>query len=257
MAENPLLPHRKLKELHALILHCRALDRGIKSKAKSVKDKNSQTKLPAREALLAASTIHLEPGDLIFAEPDDSVAASLAPAPKRVARKPAKKAAQTVEFNLPHLAAAAAAAAAHSFKPSPKSRDKNLVLAYTHEDALEPNWQATLRFAHANHLPLLFVCAGVHPHPRSRATGKTDRNAFTWDSVNSFCKRLRLPVMPVDGEDAVALFRVFQESFLHARAGAAPAVIWAMLHPTTVALTRSQTPVARLEAYCRTRGIKL
>jgi len=42
-----------------------------------------------------------------------------------------------------------------------------------------------------------------------------------------------------------------------ARAGAAPAIIWAMFHPTTVALTRSQTPVARLEAYCRARGIKL
>jgi len=241
LSENPLLPHRKLQELHALILRCHALDRALHGKIKS----------PAREALLAASAIHLEPGDLIFAEPNDSVAASLVPAPKHSARKPTKKSTQSLEFNLPHLAAAAAAA--HSFKP----RDKNLVLAHTQENALEPNWQATLRFAQTNHLPLLFICAGVHPHPKLRTTQKANRSAFTWDAVSRYCARLRLPILPVDGEDAVALYRVFQESFLHARAGAAPAIIWALFHPSTVTLTRSQTPVARLEAYCRARKIKL
>jgi pyruvate dehydrogenase E1 component alpha subunit len=243
LAENPLLPHRKLQELHALILHCRALDRALRGKTKS----------PAREALLAASAIHLQPGDLIFAEADDSVAASLAP--KSSARKSLRKPTQAVEFQLPRLAAAAAAA--HSLKPSPKSKSKNFVLAHTHENALEPNWQATLRFAHDNKLPLLFLCAGAHPHPRQTAAQKANRNAFTWESVRRFCARLHLPLLPVDGEDAVALYRVFQESTLHARAGAAPAVIWAMFHPSTVALSRWQTPVARLQAYCRARGIKL
>lgn len=241
MAENPLLPHRKLKELHALILRCRALDRAFPGKTKS----------PAREALLAASAIHLQPGDLVFAEADDPVATSLAPAPKPGMRKPSKKVVKTAEFDLPHLAAAVIAA--HSLKPSAK----NLVLAHTHENAIEPNWQATLRFAQAKRLPLLFLCAGVHPHPRLRAAKKNNRDAFTWESVGRFCARLRLPLLPVDGEDAVALYRVFQESSLHARAGAAPAVIWAMLHPSTTALPRSQTPVARLAAYCRARGIKL
>lgn len=243
MAENPLLPHRKLKELHALILRCRALDRALRGKTKS----------PAREALLAASAIHLQPGDLVFAEANDPVAASLSPAPKSFSRKHSRKTPplQTAEFNLPRLAAAAAAA--HSLSP----KAKNLVLAHTHENAIEPNWPATLRFAQANHLPLLFLCAGVQPHPKQRASDKNNRSAFIWESVGRLCARLHLPLLPVDGEDAVALFRVFQESSFHARAGAAPAVIWAMFHPTTIALTRSQTPVARLEAYCRARGIKL
>jgi len=245
LPENPLLPHRKLKELHALILRCRALDRAFRGKTKS----------PAREALLAASSIHLEPGDLIFPEADDAVAASLAPAPKSPAskssaRKSSKKPVQTAEFNLPHLAAAVAAA--HSLKP----RDKNLVLAYTHENAIEPNWPATLRFAQDHHLPLLFLCAGTNAQ-KATSAAKKDRNAFTWDAVSRLCTRLKIPLLPVDGEDAVALYRVFQESTLHARAGAAPAIIWAMLSPSTAALPRSQTPVARLEAYCRARGIKL
>ena len=241
MAENPLLPHRKLQELYALMLHCRTLDHALRGKTKS----------SAREALLAASAIHLLPGDLVFAEAGDSVAASLAPAPKSSARKSSRKPTQTAEFQLPRLAAAAAAA--HSLSP----KSKSFVLAHTHENAIEPNWKATLRFAHDNKLPLLFLCAGIHPHPRQTAAQKANRNAFTWESVGRFCSRLHLPLLPVDGEDAVALYRVFQESALHARAGAAPAVIWAMFHPSTVALSRSQTPVARLQAYCRTRGIKL
>jgi pyruvate dehydrogenase E1 component alpha subunit len=241
LPENPLLPHRKLKELYTLILRCRALDRAIKSK----------TKPPAREALLASSTIHLHPGDLVFPEPNDAVVASLAPAPRKSARSAKSAPVETAAFNLPHLAAAVAAA--HSLKP----RDKNFVLAFTHENAIEPNWPATLRFAQTNKLPLLFVVAGVHPHPKLRAATKANRNAFTWSSVGRLCQKLRMPLLPVDGEDAVALYRVFQESTLHARAGAAPAIIWAMFHPTSVALKRSQTPVARLEAYCRARGIKL
>lgn len=239
MAENPLLPHRKLTELHALILRCRALDRALRGKSK----------LPAREALLAASSIHLHPGDLVFAEPNDAVVASLAPPPRKSARRPKSAPVESAAFNLPHLAAAAAAA--HSFN----AKSKNFVLAYTHENAIEPKWSATLRFAQVNKLPLLFVVAGVHPHPKLRAAKNKD--AFTWDAVGRLCQKLRLPLLPVDGEDAVALYRVFQESTLHARAGAAPAVIWAMFHPTSVALKRSQTPVARLEAYCRARGIKL
>jgi len=240
LPENPLLPHRKLKELHALILRCRALDRAFHGK----------TKTPAREALLAASAIHLETGDLIFTEANDPVAASLAPAPKSPAPKSSKKAVQTAEFNLPHLAAAVAAA--HSLKP----RDKNLVLAHTHENAIEPNWQTTLRFAQDHHLPLLFLCAGANGQ-KATSAAKKNRDAFTWDAVSTFCTRFKIPLLPVDGEDAVALYRVFQESTLHARAGAAPAIIWAMLSPSAAALKRSQTPVARLEAYCRARNIKL
>jgi pyruvate dehydrogenase E1 component alpha subunit len=104
---------------------------------------------------------------------------------------------------------------------------------------------------------LLLLCAGVHPHPRLRTAQKNDRTAFTWDSVSRLCARLKIPLLPVDGEDAVALFRVFQESTLHARAGAAPAVIWAMLHPSAKPLPRSQTPVVRLATYCKARGIEL
>jgi pyruvate dehydrogenase E1 component alpha subunit len=241
LAENPLLPHRKLKELHALILRYRALDRALRGK----------TKYPAREALLAASAIHLHPSDLVFSESNDTVTASLAPPPRKSPRRSKSAIVETAAFNLPRLAAAAGAA------NSLNRKSKNFVLAFTHENAIEPNWTATLRFAQANKIPLLFVVAGIYPHPKLGAATKANRNAFTWEGVGRLCSRLHLPLLPVDGEDAVALFRVFQESSFHARAGAAPAVIWAMFHPTTVALTRSQTPIARLEAYCRARGIKL
>jgi len=241
LAENPLLPRRKLKELHALILHCRALERAV----------HHNTKCLPREALLAASAIHLHPGDLIFTKFRDPIAASLQPAAKLTPRKSSKKIVEATAFDLPPLAAAAAAA--HSLSP----KAKNLVLAHTHENAIEPDWQATLRFAQANHLPLLIVCTSVHPHPSIRHSQKVNRDIIAWNSVTRLCARLHLPLLPVDGEDAVALFRVFQESTLHARAGAAPAVIWAMFHATGGKLPRPKSPIARLQAYCRARGIKL
>ncbi len=72
MFENPLLPHRKLRELHALMLRCRDLER---------KQKLSQ--FASREALLAATSIHLLPGDLLSAGPLDQTASHLAPEAKK------------------------------------------------------------------------------------------------------------------------------------------------------------------------------
>jgi hypothetical protein len=66
LPENPLLPHRKLRELHALMLRCRELDR-----------KNKIALPGAREALLSATAIHLQAGDLLCAQPGDTTPATI------------------------------------------------------------------------------------------------------------------------------------------------------------------------------------
>ncbi len=67
LSENPLLPHSKLRELHALMVRCRSLERKERSRAS------------VREALLAATLIHLLPGDLLSAGVGDRVVETLAP----------------------------------------------------------------------------------------------------------------------------------------------------------------------------------
>jgi len=81
--------------------------------------------------------------------------------------------------------------------------------------------------------------------------------ALTWAAMVPFAKKLRLPILAVDGEDAVAVYRVMQESVIRARYGGGPAVLWTVTTPPGTALTRGRQPLARLERYLAVRKIKL
>ncbi|MGA7157537.1 MAG: hypothetical protein WBY53_11850, partial [Acidobacteriaceae bacterium] len=98
LSENPLLPHSKLRELHALILRTRTLER---------KQARKQKTSAAREALLAATTLQLLPGDLLSAEPGDVTAGHLAPVARRPGAQGGVIRAVGFEARLPLCAAAA------------------------------------------------------------------------------------------------------------------------------------------------------
>jgi pyruvate dehydrogenase E1 component alpha subunit len=239
LSENPLLPHRKLRELHALMLRCRELERKQKSRTS------------AREALLAATSIHLLPGDLLSASPADQTAASLAPAPKKPSTSGSLVAASSLHSRLALCAAAARGLQA--------AGTEGVVLAFAQAGVAEPEWQAALEWAQRSQLPVLLVCADATAGARSRA-GNRRNPALDFATLSRFAKRLKLPVLTVDGEDAVAVYRVMQESVLRARPGGGPAVVWAVLTPlnrATPNLPRSSQPIARLEKYLAARKIPL
>jgi pyruvate dehydrogenase E1 component alpha subunit len=228
LPENPLLPNRKLRELYALIERCRDLDRRRPHAA-------------AREALLAATTMQLLPGDLLLAEPGDRTAAALAPKPKSTAPNPSA--------TLPAQRLPLAAAMARGLQAAAA---EGLVLAFTRAGAAEPGWAAALEWAHTARLPLLLACVDA----TGGATGRASRQPrLTWPNMQRLAKKLRLPVFAVDGEDAVAVYRVMQESVMRARAGGGPAVLWAVLSPQRP--PRSHLPLARLQSYLAARHIPL
>ncbi len=77
-------------------------------------------------------------------------------------------------------------------------------------------------------------------------------------SMSRFAKRIKLPILTVDGEDAVAVYRVMQESVLRARFGGGPAILWAVMTPLRASSPkppRSSQPIARLESYMKARDI--
>lgn len=237
MSENPLLPHRKLHELHALMLRCRELERKQKSRS------------GAREALLAATSIHLLPGDLLSANPADQTAAQLAPAARKPGISSNLLAASAIGARLPLCAAAARGLQA--------SGTDGLVLAFAQAGTAEPGWQAALEWAQQSQLPLLLACADTTCGARS-PSGKRREPALDFATFSRFAKRIKLPILTVDGEDAVAVYRVMQESVLRARLGGGPAVLWAVMSPRNAAtpkLPRSSQPVARLESYLSARNI--
>ncbi len=234
MSENPLLPHARLRELHTLMVRTRELERKQRAKA------------GAREALLAATAIHLLPGDLLVGTATDTTAEELAPLGK--SRKPPGYVAPPVASRLQ-----AAAALARGLQAAGTG---GLVLAYATAGITEPGWQAALTWANESQLPLVLAITDATGGAAPRKSSSS-KEALTWATMSRFAKQLRLPILAVDGEDAVAVYRVMQESVIRARYGGGPAVIWAPITPPATPLTRGHQPLARLERYLAVRDIKL
>lgn len=219
------------------MLRCRDLERKQKSR-------NS-----AREALLAATSIHLLPGDLLSANPADLAADHLAPESKKPSMNSSLVVALPVGSRLSLCAAAARGLQA--------AGTDGVVLAFTQSNTSEPGWQAALEWAQQSQLPLLLVCADASGGTLARA-GKHREPALDFVTMSRFAKRIKLPVLTVDGEDAVAVYRVMQESILRARQGGGPAVLWAVMTPLISGapkMARSNHPIARLETYLTARNI--
>ena len=240
MSENPLLPHRKLQELHALMVRAHSL-----------------TKVPAAtprfEALLASTLMHVEVGD--FVSPPPGAAAPTELAAERTAPRTRKKAAPPAAVLPTHERLTVAAGVAQGLKLAGKDR-----VAVVYVDAgpaslkSEPGWAEALTFAQKAGLPLLVVCADATGGARI-----ANPRAMSWPSISALSRKTGLPVLTVDGEDAVAVYRSMQESALHSRLGAGPAIIWAVVSPGSEAARqpRNQQPLAKLEAYMKTRKIPL
>jgi hypothetical protein len=239
LSENPLLPHTKLRELHALMLRCRVLER-------------KQSRGSAREALLAATLIQLLPGDLLSATDGDVAAGQLAPE----AKKPSigrligsVVGGAALDARLPLSAAAARGLQA--------AGNEGLVLAFARAGDAEPGWMAALEWAQTAQLPLILACSDA-TNGASRSL-KWRKPTLDFVSMSRLAKRLKLPLLTVDGEDAVVVYRVMQESVLRTRQGGGPAVLWAVMTPTRsiAKMPPSSQPIARLRSYLSARKISL
>jgi pyruvate dehydrogenase E1 component alpha subunit len=228
LADNPLLPQDRLRELHALMQRIRTLDR-------------RKTKV-AREALLAATMIHLSAGDLISASPGDVVLESLAPG----------SAGGDAAHRLPaNLRIPLCAGAARGMRTAGTDR---LTVAFAEAGSEATGWEDALRWAHRDELPFLLIVTDTGSSTRRKVAAR-DASPLLWPNLTRLARKLHLPHFPVDGEDAVAVFRVVQETSARARAHGGPSVIWAVV--SSERLTTKQQPLRRLEAYMSARGILL
>jgi pyruvate dehydrogenase E1 component alpha subunit len=238
LSENPLLPHAKLRELHALMVRSRAMQRKYTLSG------------PAREALLAATLIHLLPGDLLSASSEDRVAQALAPEGKHHQPQGTLLGGSALNPRLELCAAAARALQA--------AGADGVLLAYARAGVPEPGWMAALKWAQESQLPLLLACSDA-TNGASSNSRQAAKPAIDFSTMSRFARRLKLPVLTVDGEDAVAVYRVMQESVLRARQGGGPSVLWAVMTPTrsVAAMPASCQPIARLRSYLKARKISL
>jgi len=228
LADNPLLPQARLRELHALMRRIRATDR-------------RKTNV-AREALLAAALIHLSTGDLVSGRADDATLHTLAP--KSKTGDDAHDVPQSLRIPL-------CAGAARGMQTAGTDR---ITVAFTEAGAPEIGWVDALRWAHSDRLPFLLIVDDDGTRARSKVTPRNEP-ALLWPELTKLAHGIHLPHFPVDAEDAVAVYRVMQETSARARSGGGPSVIWAML--SAERLAPRQQPLKRLEAYMAARGIRL
>lgn len=229
MADNPLLPQDRLRDLHALMQRVREMER-------------RRPKRVAREALLASTLIHLSAGDLVSAPQGDATLRALAP----------KSASGEAAHDLPaNLRIPLCAGAARGMQTAGTDR---LAVAFADAGSPETGWADALRWAHRDELPLLLIIADTGTQS---SRGRSSRNApqLIWPELTAMAGKLHLPHFPVDGEDAVAVYRVLQETSARARTHGGPSVIWAML--SAERLAPREQPLRRLEAYMAARGISL
>jgi len=195
----------------------------------------------AREALLAATLIHLSTGDLVSGRADDATLRAVAP--KSKAGDDAHDVPQSLRVPL-------CVGAARGMQTAGTDR---IAVAFTGAGAPETGWADALRWAHRDRLPFLFIVADSGT--RSNKNSSRPVPQLVWSELTKLAHSLHLPHFPVDGEDAVAVYRVMQETSARARSGGGPSVIWAVL--SAERLTPRQQPLKRLGAYMAARGITL
>ncbi len=267
--ENPLMPDERLRQIYTAMVGMRLLEEHLQHRRAGTKRvaKRGDT-VYGEEAARASTALSLGAGDLLAdcgAAP--GMALLLGAELKALRRSLTAKVAKT-------KAATTATAGAKASTPAVSGEfGRTLPLATDAEERMERSlgaaavlkvqgagrvllvyarpeemrrkvWKRALGAAGEQELPMIFVAL---PHSRegsSMAEGELAQRARSWG----------VPGFPVDGSDAVALFRVMQESLLRGRTGGGPALL------ECIAFARSgegvrEDPVERLAELLLAKGV--
>ena len=224
-----MLPNKKLRQIYLAMAEARALDDHITKLQGRIKRRRGPASTRGQEACRISTAIDLAPGDLISdsqtgvvmerlaGESMNSVVQRASALCSGSKVKETKTAAVARRF-LPWIKSPAerlrlALGAALSFKVSGQP---NVVVAYVrHGSVSKSEWRRVLSLAAKLELPVTFV---VLPSIRTK---KTAENI----SLSDRARRWGVPGVPVDAGDAMAVYRVAQESLGRIRNGDGPVLI--------------------------------
>ena len=254
-----LISDARLVELYTAMLRCRMLRDRIRALRRPAKLRRFAS---VSEAVAAAATIGLLPEDAVISSAPDLCAAMLKGVPlesilRAVCARPSNKhssngadssliASGVLHASLAgarHLDVAAGAAFAGK-----RSNRAPVAVSFFEDAAAKDSSHSTFDFALAHELPLIFVRQAARPFQTASRRGKSSRrSAFPPGS---------LPIIPVDSNDAVAVYRVAHEAIAHARRGSGPTLIDCV--PLRLAGERKQDSdcIARMERYLEAKGLR-
>jgi acetoin:2,6-dichlorophenolindophenol oxidoreductase subunit alpha len=258
--ENPLVPNTKLRQMYLAMAEARALDEHVTKLQKRGKSRQKFESTSGQEACRVSTATDLGVGDLISDSQVGVVMELLAGAKvdsllERVASVRSGKKIKAVKVSgvsarlLPWIddveeRLRMAIGAAASFKALGR---KDVVVAYVrHGEVAKGVWRSVLGLASKLELPVIFV---VLPAPNgSKKAGVVELSGKT--------VRWGVPGIPVDAADAVALYRVAQESLGRTRAGDGPVLIECLEYRTEGKGKRAPVdPLVSMKEFLLTRQV--
>jgi len=203
------------------------------------------------EAIVVGTTLELGPEDTIVASPRNIPAQIAKGAPlEHVLSQAGRANGFQAVVATEHLPAGAASldpfnlgtglALAHRL-----AKRRNVVVALGAEDtSTAGHWHEAMKFAGIHKLPIIYVLKRGSAFDLEPAK----RNPVL-DDLSFVAQDCGFPAIIVDSNDAVAVWRVTQESIHRARNGAGPTLI-----ECEIQRARSSDPLAQMEHYMKKRG---
>jgi TPP-dependent pyruvate/acetoin dehydrogenase alpha subunit len=240
--ENPLIPNARLKLMYQSMVQCRLI-----GEVTSAKLAGSEPAL-GDEASLATMALELDTGDTVAAARKGLVLQLVREMKLAQDAKSAKPAGKPLallhEIVAPGDPGASGfdreiEAATEFAKENRKRKKRKISLLYADESwTLSAAWHEAVEAAGKLGLPMVFVCE------------RDANDEKTSDPVVSF------PVIHVDGNDAVAVYRVAQESMYRARSGSGPTMVvsrtyrWHQKQPM-----QEKDPILRMQKYLESKRL--
>jgi len=229
-----LISNSKLQQMYSTMLQYRILE----SHARKII--GGKASMRGREAMLVGSAIDLQDEDALAIANDAGIASFLKKAPlssilgqlqKRKAGRGKTKAKQR------RVALASASDAAHGSiatgiaLANSRAASSNVTLAVMQNTT---DHAGTFAFAREHKLPIIYVI-----------------NGFDEAEAQSY----GFPVIPVDGNDVVAVYRVAYECILRARQGGGPSMLACIDFPLALSVVKSRDPLRNMERYLTGKGL--
>jgi pyruvate dehydrogenase E1 component alpha subunit len=246
-----LISNEKLLELYSTMLKCRLIQTRIRALAKE----NGSIGLHAavgREAPIAGVCLDLLPGDTLAPShlgyrasfvkglPLSAIFSVLSPGAGRSRPRYASLHLIPPSLSLSAQLERALSAAAEN----KKRRNKMIAVAFCGSSSAAPDLlQQAMRQAGKRNLPMLLVC-------------HSDAHA---EDISLKAQECGFPAVPVDGDDAVAVYRVATEAMTHARRGSGPTLIeckpWSPSGAKSPGRKTASDSIARMEEYLTRKGL--
>jgi TPP-dependent pyruvate/acetoin dehydrogenase alpha subunit len=265
-----LISDARLKQLYATMVQCRLLtERASRLRGQP---RSLFAASLGQEAIATGCAIDLQSGDTIALAPHNSIAALVkdlvqgVPLDGIVAQmyQHHTAAGQSPKVIMPCPTQGTQIDLATSVALVNKRKKKNnVVIAFGDKTTTTlARWHQALRLAAKKSLPIIFVVEdNPWPSPRPgpailKASGEEKDSTVRSDG---------LPIITVDANDVVAVYRVAYESLQRVRQGGGPVLVegkpYRLYHPTkrrvanTVSSRSARDPLIHMERYLKTKGL--